>query len=146
MPYLSLTLLGGFEATLDAEPVGGFVTNKDRALLAFLAIEAFRPHRRTELAAMFGPDASEKKAAHSLSQGLLHLRKALEGSGDASAPFLLITPQDVQFNGFRDYHLDVARLREMLNLRDRHIHADPAGCEICHKWLEEAAALYRGIF
>jgi DNA-binding SARP family transcriptional activator/tetratricopeptide (TPR) repeat protein len=144
MPYLSLTLLGGFEATLDAEPVAGFVTNKDRALLAFLAIEAFRPHRRPELAAMFWPDASEKKAAHSLSQGLLHLRKALGGSGSASAPFLLITPQDVQFNGFSDYHLDVARFRELLSLSDRHVHADPADCGTCHKWLEEAAALYRG--
>jgi DNA-binding SARP family transcriptional activator/tetratricopeptide (TPR) repeat protein len=143
MPYLSLTLLGGFEATLDAEPVTGFVTNKDRALLAFLVVEAYRPHRRAELAARFWPDASEKKAAHSLSQGLLHLRKAL-GDGDRSAPFLLITSQDVQFNGFSEYHLDVARFRELLNLSDSHTHADQSGCETCHKWLQEAAALYRG--
>ncbi|MGE5373522.1 MAG: AAA family ATPase [Bacteroidota bacterium] len=144
MPYLSITLLGGFEVTLDAEPVTGFVTNKDRALLAFLALEAFHPHRRAELAAMFWPDASEKKAAHSLSQGLLHLRKALGGNGSTQLPFLLITSQDVQFNGFSDYHLDVARLRELVNLSDRHIHADPAGCEICRKWLQEAVNLYRG--
>jgi DNA-binding SARP family transcriptional activator/tetratricopeptide (TPR) repeat protein len=144
MSHLSLTLLGGFEATLDAEPVTGFVTNKDRALLAFLAVEAFRPHRRTELATMFWPDASEKKAAHSLSQGLLHMRKALGGNGSASAPFLLINPQDVQFNGFCDYHLDVARFRELFNLSDKHIHADQASCEICHLWLQEAVSLYRG--
>jgi DNA-binding SARP family transcriptional activator/class 3 adenylate cyclase/tetratricopeptide (TPR) repeat protein len=144
MPYLSLTLLGGFEATLDAEPVTGFVTNKDRALLAFLAMEAFRPHRRAELAAMFWPDASEKNAAHSLSQGLLHLRKALEGDGPPAVPFLLINSQDVQFNGYSDYHLDAARFRELLNLSDRHLHADPSSCETCHKWLQEAAGLYQG--
>jgi predicted ATPase/DNA-binding SARP family transcriptional activator len=143
MPYLSLTLLGGFEATLDAETVTGFVTNKDRGLLAYLAIEAYRPHRRAELAAMFWPDASEKKAAHSLSQGLLHIRKAL-GEGDSATLFLSITSQDVQFNGFSDYHLDVARFRELLNLSDRHSHVDQASCEICHKWLQETAALYRG--
>jgi DNA-binding SARP family transcriptional activator/class 3 adenylate cyclase len=146
MSYLSITLLGGFEATFDAEPVTGFVTNKDRALLAFLAVEAFRPHRRTELASMFWPDVSEKKAAHSLSQALLHLRKALGGDGNSASviPFLLITSQDVQFNGFSDYHLDVACLRELVDLSDRHIHADEAGCDTCQEWLQEAAQLYRG--
>jgi DNA-binding SARP family transcriptional activator len=143
MSYLSITLFGGFEAALNAEPVTGFVTNKDRALLAYLAVEAFRPHRRAELAAMFWPDASEKKAAHSLSQGLLHLRKAL-GEGDSSTTFLLITSQDVQFNGFSEYRLDVARFRELLILSERHIHADPASCESCHTWLQEAVSLYQG--
>jgi DNA-binding SARP family transcriptional activator/class 3 adenylate cyclase len=93
---------------------------------------------------MFWPEASEKKAAHSLSQGLLHLRKALGGEGSNPVPFLLITPQDVQFNTFSDYHLDAARFRELLNLSDRHSHADQRNCEICHGWLQEAASLYRG--
>ena len=144
MPHLSLTLLGGFEATLDTETVPGFATNKDRALLAYLAVEAFRPHRRAELTGMFWPDASEKKAAHSLSQALLHLRKALGSNGNTQLPFLLVSSQDVQFNGFSDYHLDVARFRELVSLCDRHVHADPVGCEVCHKWLREAANLYRG--
>ncbi len=71
MAHLSLKLLGGFEVTLDTEPVITFRTDKVRALLAYLAIEADRPHRRSALAAMFWPDTSEAKAAHSLSQCLL---------------------------------------------------------------------------
>jgi DNA-binding SARP family transcriptional activator len=40
MARLSLSLLSPFQATLDGEPVTGFATNKARALLAYLAVEA----------------------------------------------------------------------------------------------------------
>ena len=96
MPHLSLSLLGAFEATLDGEPVTAFGSDKARALLAFLAVESARPHRRAELAGMFWPDLPEKKAAHNLSQTLFRLRRALRESETpahaARQPFLLLTP------------------------------------------------------
>jgi DNA-binding SARP family transcriptional activator len=38
--------LGPFHVTLDGKPVAGFESNKVRALLAYLAVEADRPHSR----------------------------------------------------------------------------------------------------
>jgi DNA-binding SARP family transcriptional activator len=145
MAHLSLSFLGGFEATLDAEHVTEFGSDKARALLAYLSLEAFRPHRRAELAAMFWPDAPEKKAAHSLSQTLLLIRRAFRENNDPErTPFLLATRQDVQFNQFSDYQLDVAIFRELLTQSNRHIHEEAANCEVCHHWLREASDHYRG--
>ena len=42
MPHLSLSLLGPFQVMLDGQPVTGFKSNKARALLAYLAVEADR--------------------------------------------------------------------------------------------------------
>jgi DNA-binding SARP family transcriptional activator len=46
MARLSISLLGSFQVTLDGEPVTTFESAKVRALLAFLAVEAGRAHRR----------------------------------------------------------------------------------------------------
>ena len=145
MAHLSLSFLGGFEVTLDAEPITTFGADKARALLAYLAIEAARPHRREVLAAMFWPDATRRRAAHSLSQALLMLRKAL-GENQSADPdaFLSTTQQDVQFNPYSDYSLDVVRFRELVDRSDRHHHEDVAECEACHRWLGQAVDLYRG--
>ncbi len=49
---LELTLLGPFHASLDGEAITAFKSNKVRALLAYLAVEAGRPQRRAALAAL----------------------------------------------------------------------------------------------
>ncbi len=49
MPRLSLSLLGSFQATLDGRPITGFESDRVRGLLAYLAVEADRPHRRDDL-------------------------------------------------------------------------------------------------
>lgn len=148
MPHLSLSLFGTFEATLDGEPVTAFGSDKVRALLAFLAVESARPHRRAELAGMFWPDLPEKNAAHNLSQTLLRLRHALRESKPATdsarQPFLLITPQDFQFNSRSDHHLDVALFTELLRASRQHHHADAQICSVCVQWLHQAADLYHG--
>ena len=46
MPRLTLSLLGPFQATLDGKPITDFESDRVRALLAYLAVEADRPHRR----------------------------------------------------------------------------------------------------
>ena len=47
---LTLTLLGALQFTLDGEPITAFESDKVRALLVYLALEADRPHRREVLA------------------------------------------------------------------------------------------------
>ena len=46
MSRLSLYLLGPFQAVLEGRPVVGFRSDKARALLVYLAVEADRPHSR----------------------------------------------------------------------------------------------------
>ncbi len=148
MSHLSLSLLGTFEVTLNGERVTAFGADKSRALLAFLAIESAHPHRRAELAGMFWPDFTEKKAAHNLSQTLLRLRRALrepEVPANATSPlFLLITPQDVQFNPDSDHQLDVALFTALFRASRQHQHPDAQTCTVCMQWLHQAADLYRG--
>lgn len=45
MPKLELNFLGLFSVTLEGEPVTSFESNKARALLAYLAVEAERHQR-----------------------------------------------------------------------------------------------------
>jgi DNA-binding SARP family transcriptional activator len=53
---LEIRLLGNFEVRLDGKPVTGFESIKVRALLAYLAAESHRSHRRDRLADLLWPD------------------------------------------------------------------------------------------
>ena len=77
MPHLQLTLLGAFQATLDGQPVVGFESNKVRALLAYLAVEADRPHPRATLACLLWPERSDCDALANLRYALSNLRQAI---------------------------------------------------------------------
>jgi len=148
MSHLSIALFGGFEAILDGQSITAFGTDKARALLAYLAIESGRPHRRDQLATLFWPESPAKKAAHNLSQTLLRLRRALhEETAPAHAaqqPFLLPSGQDVQFNLLSDFRLDVAVFQELIRSHRQHQHAHGDDCRVCVGWLQQAADLYRG--
>jgi DNA-binding SARP family transcriptional activator len=146
MRHLSISLFGGFESSLDGEPVAAFGTDKVRALLAYLAVEAGRPHRRRALAGMFWPELPEDRAAHNLRQALLLLRKALSEDDVASQPFLVLGRQEIQFNPLGNYSLDVAEFAELCAASREHRHAGPAACATCLGWLRRAADLYRGDF
>lgn len=144
MSLLSISLLGGFEVTLNGKPVTAFGTNKVRGLLAFLAVNSARPCLRTELASMLWPDLPEKKAAHNLSQTLLRLRRTLLEDPAFAHSFLLITSQDIQFNPRSNFQLDIIRFRELIEARRRHTHPNAETCPICMEWLRQAMNLYRG--
>jgi tetratricopeptide (TPR) repeat protein len=62
MPRLSMWFLGGHRVSLDQEPSRELEYDKVRALLAYLAIEAGRPHRREALAGLLWPDLPERQA------------------------------------------------------------------------------------
>ena len=95
MAGLSMWFLGGFRISLDGEPVAALAYDKVRALLAYLALERERPHRREALAGLLWPDLSEHRARRNLSQVLYVLHASFEAAG---RPYLLVTPQTVRFD------------------------------------------------
>jgi DNA-binding SARP family transcriptional activator len=141
MMPLALSLLGPFEVTLDGEPAA-FATDRARALLAYLAIEADRPHRREILADLLWPDRPESVARQNLSQSLLRVRRAIDDY-HAKPPFLHITAKTIQFDaGTAD--VDVAGFQASMRSAASHHHPGPERCPNCVRRLERASDLYRG--
>ncbi len=145
MTHLAISVLGPLRVILDGAPVTAFESDKVRALLAYLAVEADHPHRRETLAGLFWPERPERSARHNLSQALSNLRSAI-GDRDAPRPFLLVTRQTVRFNRDSDHSLDVAAFVALLSACKAHDHHRPETCEPCICRLREAVALYRGPF
>ncbi|MBN2005010.1 MAG: tetratricopeptide repeat protein [Anaerolineae bacterium] len=144
---LELCLLGTFQVTVDGEPVPGFATDKARALLAYLAVESERPHRRDTLATLLWPEQPDEKARHSLRQALSNLRQVLNDLDDESG-FLQVTRESVQFNANsrRGVRLDVAIFADHDEATRRHSHRGLGACLPCLRRLEEITALYQGDF
>lgn len=137
MARLSIRLLGGFQVDVDGNPITGFKSDKARALLAFLAVEADRPHSRDSLAWLLWPDSPNQVARTNLRSILANLRRVINDS-QASPPYLLINRETIQFNKTCDHWLDVSAI--MSSLLETRI--DPAQIE----HFEGAVALYRGPF
>ena len=137
MARLSLSLLGSFQVTLDGQPVKDFKSNRVRALLAYLAVEADRPHRREALAGLLWPDWPDRDALSNLRYSLSDLRRAI-GDRAADPPFLLITRDSLQFNPDSNYNLDVKTFVCSAEIKD----VDSLEIDL----LEQAIALYQGSF
>ncbi len=137
---LSLALLGPFCITREAETVVDLRTEKERALLAFLAVEADRPHRREALAELLWPERPEGVARTSLRQALTGLRHAIGGE------YLLTTRHTVQFDATAPHWLDVAIFGAHVEATQTHAHPDPASCPICMGRRQQAVGLYRDDF
>ena len=148
MARLCISLLGSFQVTLDGKPVT-FSYDKVRALLAYLAVESDRPHRRETLAGMLWHEHPERGARQSLSQALLRLRRAI---GDYAATFLQITPQTLQFDCSSDCWLDVTAFTELLDAYPSEVwdeEGKPGQAERLAQYIDshrQAVALYRGRF
>ncbi len=117
MARLSLSFLGPFHVTLDGQPITTFKSNKVRALLAYLAVEADRSHRREALAGLLWPDWPDRDALSNLRNALSDLRRVI-GDRTTDPPFLLITRDNLQFNAASDHWLDVAALAEATRSQD----------------------------
>lgn len=143
MPHLSLSLLGAFQARLDSEAIAGFQSDKARALLAFLAVEADQPHRRDYLAGLLWPDWPDKNARANLRHALNNLRTILRDR-QALPPFFYSDRQTIQFNPDSNYHLDVASFQTYLAETPK-IEAGQANVATIQP-LQQAVELYTGPF
>ena len=113
MARLSIHLLGPFQVTLDEEPAVVFPYDHVRALLAYLATESDRPHRRERLAGLLWPGEPHSRALANLRYALYRLRQAI-ADGDTEPAFLLTSRQSLQFNAASDHWLDVAAFRQRM--------------------------------
>ncbi|MEJ7902480.1 MAG: BTAD domain-containing putative transcriptional regulator, partial [Thermomicrobiales bacterium] len=145
MSQLTISLLGTVQVLRDGQPVTGQAYAKVLGLLAYLAVEADRPHARASLALLLWPEQTDEKARHSLRQALSTLRRLL-GDHVADEPMLLITRESVQFREGGDRLLDVRQLSTLLDACDRHAHPHIETCPACAQRLEVALGLYRGDF
>ncbi len=87
MPQLQLHLLGPFQLTRGEEHTVEFRSEKERLLLAYLAIEGARPHSREALAGLLWPEQPHEQAHNNLRVTLHRLRQAL-GDLEAADPLL----------------------------------------------------------
>jgi len=145
MPQLRLQLLGPFQATLDERPITGFESNKVRALLAYLVVEADRPHSRDELIGLLWPDQPDATARANLRQALANLRNAI-GDRTSEAPFISTTTDSVQFNRTDRCWIDVVQFTALIATCKTHVHRRLETCRSCAQRLQQAVELYRGDF
>jgi WD40 repeat protein/DNA-binding SARP family transcriptional activator len=137
MTHLTVRSLGPFQVLLDGEPATGFDSDKVRGLLAYLIVEADRPHRREKLAGLLWPDYPDQSARTSLRSALANLRKVIADK-NADPNFILVTRQTIQFNTQSDYDLDAQQFSELIGTRSED---QPDASNI-----EEALSLYNGDF
>ncbi|MFQ5419135.1 MAG: tetratricopeptide repeat protein [Anaerolineae bacterium] len=146
MAHLTCSLLGtpkvgwanGREITLP--------TRQETALLAYLAVEQERTHSRSALMSLLWGEKTDRAARNSLRQTLFRLRQALSVEEQTAVPFLLISPQMVQFNPQSPHTLDLRQFTHSLDRWEAHDHEILAACPACLDRLERAVTLYQGAF
>ena len=143
MPHLRLSLLGLFSARLDERSLHEFESDKVRALLAFLSIEASRPHRRSTLAGLLWPDSHESAARASLRNALSNLRLAIQDR-QVTPHFLICNLEFIQFNISSNHWIDVHAFEEKIAIgKGEKVETD---LESHMRLLKEAVELYQGNF
>src|SRR2546427_9833052 len=124
---LKLTLLGGFQAQLEAGAALVLPTRKAQALLAYLALPLGQAHPREKLATLLWGDMQDAQARGNLRYALSKIRKALPRSARSglvlNGPSVALDPAIVD--------VDVARFERLV--------ADGRP-----EALEQIAGLYRG--
>lgn len=138
MSSLKLCFLGTFQAFLDGAPLTRFESNKVRALLAYLAVEANRPHSRDALATLLWPDWTQQQALYYLRNALSDLRGLL-GDRQATTPFFITSSIALQFNPSSVYWMDVMEFQRLSAPQNS---TEPIHLENCI----QAIDLYRGDF
>jgi len=144
MAYLSLSLLGPFQAWTSNGSLQLFRTLKERALLSYLVVENSRAQRRDSLAALFWPDRPEGVARNNLRQALYGIRQAIGGT-EFDAIFT-VTSDDILVNINEQLWLDLAAYDIHRKASQIHNHDLTGPCPYCMQHLRDAVEIYRGSF
>lgn len=120
--------------------VTGFRSNKARALLAYLAVEANRPVMRSRLATLLWGDYPEAQARKSLRNVLANLRDILNPLLTVEPPILTIDRQTVQLSvNQRECIVDVVQFDQLLHNAESAVSNSST-----QSYLTQAVALYQG--
>lgn len=144
MSRLRISFPGTFRATLDGEEIH-FKTDKARALLAYLAIENQRPHRREVLAGLLWSDQPEDRALHSLRQTISSLRKSLNDK-DAERPYFYADRSTIQFDTDGDTWLDIDAFKTAAREGLPQSYGNKISQRVNIRRLNDALELYQGHF
>ncbi len=145
MAHLSLALLGPLRILVEGRPVDRFAYTRSQALLAYLAVESDRPHRRDALVGLLWPELPDTAARVNLRQVLADLRQVI-GDQHADPPLLLVSRETIQLNPQAEFEVDTARIRSLLAACAAHPHRDGLACSACARRLEQVLELYHGEF
>jgi DNA-binding SARP family transcriptional activator/predicted ATPase len=155
MNHFQIHLFGTFQAALDGQALTTFRSDKIRALLAYLALEANRFHRRESLAALFWPEYNDQVALRNLRLSLSRLRQTIEqGRIPPAAPaaepeatagsFIEVTYQEVKLNVDGRYcWVDVQAFDNLLAACANHPHQELDRCSACIGRLAVAVDLHQ---
>ena len=127
MAVVELTLLGGFQVRLVTGQVIDLPGQKDRALLAILALPAGTNHPRDKLASLLWSDRGDQQARDSLKHALTRLRQCLEPVN----PSPIVADRQIVKLDASGLAIDVATFERLL-------------AERTPESLEKATELYRG--
>lgn len=103
---LKITLFGTPQVWVDGQPVTGFVSDKVRAVLFYVAVMD-KVQMRNQLAALCWADMPDKQARKNLRQALYNLQKLL-------SPHLAVTRQTVQIDSAYWVSVDVLAFERAL--------------------------------
>ena len=144
-PSLRIKCFGTLQIKLNGKILTGFETDKARALLAYLAVESDRPHRRSQLAGLLWSEETEDRALHNLRQTLSSLRKTLR-DGLASPHFILADRESIQLNPAADVWVDVLAFTQYLDCTYQHYQSQIGRGLINIRYLKRIIDLYQGQF
>jgi DNA-binding SARP family transcriptional activator len=142
MARLTVALLGAMQVADYGVPFH-FAYTRARALLAYLAVEADRPHERDALAGLLWPDLPNPTARTNLRQVLTNLSAVFAA---VNADVLRLSRDQVELHRSADWECDVTRVAALLDACDAHVHRNAARCRPCIGRIGEAVQLYQGAF
>ncbi len=145
MAHLAIEVIGPLKVSLNDTTILRLESVKARALLAYLAVEADRPHTRDALVGLLWPDYSEESARHNLRQALFNLRSSL-GDQEADPPFFIVSRDSIQFNRLCDYSIDYLLFNHYFLTCPENLPRCVEDCATHASNLETMLKLYRGEF
>ena len=145
MARLQIRLFGAPSFVLAEGSEADLPSDKARALLAYLAMEAGQAHRREKLAGLLWPGYTETSARTNLRRALADLRQAI-GDHQAMPPSLLVAQETLQFNAASDASVDVSAFTRLISPTALAAPTNLPSPQSTSSSLEQAVALYRAPF
>jgi DNA-binding SARP family transcriptional activator/predicted ATPase len=115
--------LGNFEIKIAGCLIGGFTTQKTRALAVYLILEHNQEHPRGRLAALFWPDVPDQTALHNLRQALSAIRKAFDVCSGEEV--LSSSRETVGFNSNVKFSIDALEFETQMRRMIERYHRQP---------------------